>query len=186
MNAELWDDLGVRERPPDAMFAGRDAELDLLWAAFTALETTGARTVLIGGEAGIGKTRLVEVLGSRARAAGALVATGVCTPAGGSGLAFAPVVGVLRDLARQVDAPDMAALLAPARRAVGARRRRGRRAVPTCGRPDATVRGLARVLGRARCARPDDHRVRGSALGRRGQSRADRLPGPQPRCESRC
>ena len=119
MSAELWDDLGVRERPPDAMFAGRDAELDLLWAAFTALETTGARTVLIGGEAGIGKTRLVEVLGSRARVAGALVATGVCTPAGGSGLAFAPVVGVLRDLARQVDAPDMAALLAQARRAVG-------------------------------------------------------------------
>ena len=119
MIAELWDDSGVSERPSEAMFAGRDAELDLLWDAFVTLDATGARTVVIGGEAGIGKTRLIEELGHRARAAGALVAVGVSTPAGGSGLAFAPVVGVLRDVARQLDDSVAATVLAPARRAVG-------------------------------------------------------------------
>ncbi len=115
----VWDDCGVTEPAPGATLAGRDAELDLLWAAFAALDTTGARTVLLGGEAGIGKTRLVEELTVRTRAAGALVAVGVCTPAGGSALAFAPMVGVLRDIARQLDASEAPAVLASARRAVG-------------------------------------------------------------------
>ncbi len=115
----VWDDCGVTEPAPGVTLAGRDAELDLLWETFAGLDATGARTVLVGGEAGIGKTRLVEELGDRARAAGALVAVGVCTPAGGSGLAFAPIVGVLRDVARQLDAADAPAALASARRAIG-------------------------------------------------------------------
>jgi pentatricopeptide repeat protein len=119
VSTRLWDDSGVGEPRSGATFAGREAELDLLRGTLAALETTGARTLLIGGEAGIGKTRLIEELRDRARAAGALVATGVCTPAEGGGLPYGPVVGVLRDLSRQLDQPTAAAILAPARQRLG-------------------------------------------------------------------
>ncbi|HWS46551.1 MAG TPA: AAA family ATPase, partial [Acidimicrobiia bacterium] len=109
----------MREPESDITFAGRGAELDLLCGALGALGTTGARTVLIGGEAGIGKTRLIEEFRDRARAAGSLVAIGVCTPAEGGGLPYGPVVGVLRDLSRQLDEATVAAILAPVRRRLG-------------------------------------------------------------------
>jgi pentatricopeptide repeat protein len=115
----LWDHGVVSEPSFGATFAGRAAELDRLWGAFVALDTTGTRVVLIGGEAGIGKTRLVDEFRDRARAGGTLVAAGVCTPAEGGGLPYGPVVGVLRDLSRQLDDATAAAILAPARQGLG-------------------------------------------------------------------
>ncbi len=104
MSGDLWESCPV-EQPGRAdpgaaksTFAGREVELDLLLARLADLDRTGARTVLVGGEAGIGKTRLVEELRDRARAGGSLVATGVCTPTEGGGLPYGPVVGVLREL----------------------------------------------------------------------------------------
>lgn len=50
----------VDDRPPRASFAGRDEELDRLREALSTAESGRARVVVIEGEAGIGKTRLVE------------------------------------------------------------------------------------------------------------------------------
>ncbi len=73
------------------------------WAsALAALPERGAATVLVGGDAGMGKSRLIEEFCVRARDRGALVAVGACTPAEGGGLPYGPVVGVLRDVARQL------------------------------------------------------------------------------------
>jgi DNA-binding CsgD family transcriptional regulator/tetratricopeptide (TPR) repeat protein len=116
VNADLWDNFGMSESASGAVFAGREAELDALLGVLVGLDTTGARTVLVGGDAGIGKTRLVEELRDRARAAGTMVAVGVCTPAEGGGLPYGPVVGVLRDLSRRLDESTAAAILTPARR----------------------------------------------------------------------
>ena len=107
------------ERLSSPTFAGREVELDRLWTTFDALDATGARTLLVGGEAGIGKTRLIDEHCARARAAGALVAAGVCTPAEGGGLPYGPVVGVVRDLSRQLDDATAAAVLEPVRRELG-------------------------------------------------------------------
>lgn len=90
-------------------FVGRVEELSLLDDALDASAEGRSATVLIGGDAGIGKTRLLEELGERARARGAHVATGMCVPADG-GLPYAPVVGILRDIARQVDEPAASVL----------------------------------------------------------------------------
>ena len=114
-NSPVGDRSFVGERPSGATFAGRDVELDRLGAALVALDNTGAQTILIGGEAGIGKTRLIEEFRDRARAAGAIVATGVCSPAEGGGLPYGPVMGILRDLARQLDEHTAASVLAPTR-----------------------------------------------------------------------
>jgi predicted ATPase/DNA-binding CsgD family transcriptional regulator len=70
-----------------------------------------ASTILVGGEAGIGKTRLVEEFAHQARSTGALVGSGRCVPVGPGGLFYGPVVGILRDLVRQAPDAPVAAVL---------------------------------------------------------------------------
>ena len=55
---------------------------------------------LISGEAGVGKTRLVQELADRAAEAGFLVLSGQCVELGAEGLPLAPLVDVLRAMAR--------------------------------------------------------------------------------------
>jgi DNA-binding CsgD family transcriptional regulator/tetratricopeptide (TPR) repeat protein len=57
---------------------GRDRELHELREQWNAAVSGEGRLVLTGGEAGIGKTALVEALGRHAEAQGALVLTGRC------------------------------------------------------------------------------------------------------------
>jgi DNA-binding CsgD family transcriptional regulator/tetratricopeptide (TPR) repeat protein len=71
--------------------------------------------VLVGGEAGVGKTRLMRELGGQARDAGFLVLTGQCVEPGAEGLPLAPLVDVLRALAHSGMRPDqLARVLGPA------------------------------------------------------------------------
>jgi DNA-binding CsgD family transcriptional regulator len=71
----------------------------------------GPSVVLIGGEAGVGKSRLVREFAARASAAGAQVLTGGCVELGTDGLPFAPFTAVLRDLVRDLGAEGVAGLL---------------------------------------------------------------------------
>jgi DNA-binding CsgD family transcriptional regulator len=71
--------------------------------------------VIVGGEAGVGKTRLVEEAAARARDAGARVLTGSCIELGGAGLPLSPIVDALRSLIRVMDADELEPLLGPAR-----------------------------------------------------------------------
>ncbi len=119
MSAVMWDTAAVREWPSGATFAGREAELAVLCDALGALGSSGARTVLIGGDAGVGKTRLIQEFRERALAAGALMVSGFCTPTEGGGLPYGPVVGVLRELSQQLEESTAAAILAPARLRLG-------------------------------------------------------------------
>ncbi len=75
----------------------------------------------MGGEAGIGKTRLVEELCDRARSGGGLAATGVCVPMDGGGLPYGPIVGVLRDVAQQLGEPASDEILGPLASGLGER-----------------------------------------------------------------
>ena len=100
-------------------FVGRAAELHRLDDMLAAVSDTGVSAVLIGGDAGIGKSRLIDEFCRRARTRGALVAVGYCTPAEGGGLPFGPVVGVVRDASRQLATADVARTLGVARRMLG-------------------------------------------------------------------
>jgi predicted ATPase len=62
---------------------GRAAELRTLMAAWTAARAGRGRVVLVTGEAGIGKTRLVAELARRADNAGARIAVGAGVDVGG-------------------------------------------------------------------------------------------------------
>ena len=57
----------------------------------------------MGGEAGIGKTHLLEHFGAIARTDGVRVLTGACIEFGGRGVAFAPFVEALRGLVRALE-----------------------------------------------------------------------------------
>ena len=70
---------------------------------------------LVGGEAGVGKTRLVEQLAATATQQGVRVLRGGCVPLGEEGLPFAPVIEALRGLADQLDPAELAAVAGPAR-----------------------------------------------------------------------
>jgi ATP/maltotriose-dependent transcriptional regulator MalT len=68
-------------------------------------------TVLVGGEAGVGKSRLVSEFAGEAERAGARVLTGGCLELGADGLPFAPFTSVLRELVRDLGADGVAGLL---------------------------------------------------------------------------
>lgn len=84
--------------PPAPTFVGRAADLAVLVSTLAEARTDG-RVAHVEGEAGIGKTRLVEELAARAREAGATVAwaRGYEDEAG---LPYRPVVDLLRDRLR--------------------------------------------------------------------------------------
>lgn len=85
---------------------GRRSELDEVVAAFDSGRAGTPRFVLVGGEAGIGKSRLVEeLLAHVARATTTLptvVAVGQCVETGAIGAPFAPIRRLLRDVYREV------------------------------------------------------------------------------------
>ncbi|MEV6386053.1 AAA family ATPase [Streptomyces sp. NPDC051773] len=64
----------------------------------------GPQALLLGGEAGVGKTRLVEEFTGEAARGGAVVALGGCVEIGADGLPYAPFSTALRALRRRL--PD--------------------------------------------------------------------------------
>jgi DNA-binding CsgD family transcriptional regulator len=91
-------------------FVGRAEQLATLDAAWRKVGQGQPATVLIGGEAGMGKSRLAEVFGARVAGA-AQVLSGYCLDLSADGLPFAPFTGVLRGLVRDIGADALGALL---------------------------------------------------------------------------
>ena len=88
-------------------FVGRDAELSRLLQALAG----NARSVLVVGDAGVGKTRFVaEGMLQRAAATGMMVLRGQCLPVAVT-LPLLPLVSALRDLAGRNEGGLMAAAL---------------------------------------------------------------------------
>ncbi len=99
----------VATRVSSPLFIGRRTELATLTEAVDRAAEGAASTLLIGGDAGIGKSRLVAELEAYAQRSGALVLEGGCVALGdGGGLPFAPVVEALRRLPELLaDHPDL-------------------------------------------------------------------------------
>ena len=98
------------------VFIGRVEELGALLAALQRARAGESGFAVIGGEAGVGKTRLLEEFGQRASAAAVRVLSGQCVELGVEGLSFAPLVDALRTLVRSTAQPELNRLLGPARR----------------------------------------------------------------------
>ncbi|MCW2929291.1 MAG: hypothetical protein JWM19_253 [Actinomycetia bacterium] len=96
------------------VFIGRKEEMAALARLVDRARAKDAGFVLIGGEAGVGKTRLVRELADRAAAIGFVVLTGQCVELGAEGLPLAPLVDALRTLVRTMRPDALADVLGPA------------------------------------------------------------------------
>ncbi|WP_329618142.1 AAA family ATPase [Streptomyces brevispora] len=104
----------VETRSVSPVFIGRAGELTSLTDALARATAEGSgpaggvggepQALLIGGEAGVGKTRLVEEFLAVAARRGAVVAVGGCVEIGADGLPYAPFSTALRALHRTL--PD--------------------------------------------------------------------------------
>jgi predicted ATPase len=106
-----WHPEGRAPRATSPVIVGRAEQLAVLEAALDPSRPGGPSVVLVGGEAGVGKSRLVSEFAARARATGARVLTGGCVELGADGLPFAPFTAVLRELVRDLGPDGVAALL---------------------------------------------------------------------------
>jgi hypothetical protein len=100
-------------------FVGRVPEVTALIEAFDDARAGRATTALVGGEAGVGKSRLVRGLGAHARRTGARVLVGHCLDLEEGGLPYAPFVDILRTLERELPADEGGATIGPLRAALG-------------------------------------------------------------------
>ncbi|WP_097214755.1 MULTISPECIES: helix-turn-helix transcriptional regulator [unclassified Streptomyces] len=78
---------------------GRDAELTRLSGVLERARGGEARAVLIAGDAGVGKTRVLDEVGGQAAATGMTVVTGHCVDLGDVGLPYLPFTEILGVLA---------------------------------------------------------------------------------------
>jgi DNA-binding CsgD family transcriptional regulator len=100
----------VARRVTSSVLIGRTDALEQLTGALSASRDGRPRHVLVSGEAGVGKTRLVQHAALLAAADGSRVLRGACVSVGDQGLPFAPYAELLRGLVRDEGAATAAAL----------------------------------------------------------------------------
>jgi predicted ATPase len=94
-------------------FVGRLEQLQILEAAVVRAANPEPAVVLVGGEAGVGKTRLLAELASSCVNEGSHVLAGGCVPVGEGALPYAPIVEALRPLPAELDADAVRELAGP-------------------------------------------------------------------------
>ena len=102
-------------RPIRSPFVGRREELDRLVSLLDGCRTGTTRTVLIGGEAGVGKSRLVDELVARERDT-TLEMRGRCLDYGTQPAPYVPLVEALHRLVAALGVDAVAAAAGPGRR----------------------------------------------------------------------
>jgi predicted ATPase len=102
-------------RATSTSFVGREEELRRLQQGLESAAAGEPGALLVAGEAGIGKTRLVREFTDRIGGE-AQVLLGSCIPLSGGGLPYGPIVDALRPLARDLDPAELDELLGPAQR----------------------------------------------------------------------
>jgi DNA-binding CsgD family transcriptional regulator len=128
----ILGDMAVRLLSP--RFVDRERELAVLEEALRRVSAGEPSVVVVGGEAGVGKSRLVEEFVERSRDDGSRVLVGGCVELGEESLPFVPVVSALRSLTHELGVDGLEALLPGARGELA-------RLVPELGLPEPDVGG---------------------------------------------
>jgi DNA-binding CsgD family transcriptional regulator/tetratricopeptide (TPR) repeat protein len=120
-------------------FVGRVKELQTLEAARGRAADGEPAVVLVGGEAGVGKTRLVAELAAHCATDGMRVLSGGCVPVGGDELPYAAIAQALRPLPEELGMDVMRELAGPSWRELA-------HLSPALGEPQAVPAGQAAQL----------------------------------------
>jgi len=105
-----WHSLHMSARRISPVLVGREAETGVLEGAFEAAARGRPQLVLVGSEAGGGKSRLVSEFAARMRDR-ALVLAGGCVVLGAAGLPYVPFTAALRELIRELGVSELTELL---------------------------------------------------------------------------
>jgi ATP/maltotriose-dependent transcriptional regulator MalT len=124
---------GVAVRVASPVLVGRSGQLSVLDTALADAGRGSPSAILVGGEAGVGKSRLVEEFAALSRGRGARVLAGGCLELGVDGLPFAPFTSILRELVRDLGTEGVAGLLP------GGATRELARLLPEFGEPPGTA-----------------------------------------------
>ncbi|MFI6074112.1 AAA family ATPase [Actinoplanes sp. NPDC051343] len=98
------------------VLVGRRRELERLSALLDRAAAGEPVVALVAGEAGVGKSRLIREVARDASRRGLRVLIGGCVELGGEGMTLAPLVDMLRSIARTVPADHLDECFGPARR----------------------------------------------------------------------
>jgi DNA-binding CsgD family transcriptional regulator/tetratricopeptide (TPR) repeat protein len=99
----------VERRRSSPVFVGREPELERLASALSEAANGQPSSILVAGDAGVGKSRVVAEFLARARArAQVMVLEGGCTDLAGTGLPYEPITEALHSLTRQLEPDDVA------------------------------------------------------------------------------
>ena len=99
---------GARTSP---VYVGRATELARLHDALERSSGGEPTIVLLGGDAGVGKTRLLAEFTDQARDAGVRVLVGGCVDLGGEGVPYSPFLEALRMLGDELDPEALGRML---------------------------------------------------------------------------
>ncbi len=105
----------MSRRVSSPILVGRRIERERLWGALSEARSGRPGVVLVAGEAGIGKTRLVADFEAAAAGTGARLLHGACIPVGGRSLPFAPFADAFGHLFRSPADSEVARALGSAR-----------------------------------------------------------------------
>ncbi len=102
---------GVATRVSSPVLIGRSVEFERLRAALRHARDGRSSTIVVAGEAGVGKTRLISEFADFADRDGAVVLSGGCIVLGDGSLPYAPVVEALRGLVRRLSPEELEAIV---------------------------------------------------------------------------
>ena len=111
---------GVTRRGSSPVFVGRRRELARLEDAYARAAGGQPSCILVAGDAGVGKSRLVAEFIDQVEAAGGETLIGGCLDLGEGGLPYAPFVEALRALARRMDPAAREVVFGPSADVLGA------------------------------------------------------------------
>ncbi len=146
-----------------AELIGRALESDALDAALSRAAEGSPEIVIVAGEAGIGKTRLIAEFAERARTRSALVLQGGCLDLADGGMPYSPLTEALRGYLRDLPPERVDEILGPAREEIG-------RLLPGIG--DAPKRGRTGRASAAAAAGADETTAEASPDTRSGLGQA--------------
>ena len=101
-------------RPESAHIVGRETEMGYLYRCLERAQSGTRQVVFVSGEAGLGKTTVLDMFMTEVRPSAALrTARGQCIEHYGSGEAYMPVLEVLEQLCQAPDGDDVIDVLGP-------------------------------------------------------------------------
>jgi predicted ATPase len=105
----IIEDMAVRVSSP--VLIGRSSELERLAAGLERAREGQSSALLVAGEAGVGKTRLISALTGLAAEADVRVLSGGCIDLGEGSLPYAPVIEAFRGFVRRATPDELDAVV---------------------------------------------------------------------------